>query len=898
MHLNLIFKKLSILVTLCFSINLIAQKAPGGVTHSHVWYIANEDNIVNSDFINNSEDDINIKDCGEITHQLFNFNPSAYSEDFCLNWTANLENKQSSTFFMVNEPNALETNYSHFSTLWHPSNAQTTSTDSIQRNFFDFNSLTSWNVVQKASHANDKNAFIQRYYNNEYDKDKVFKSYGKQGETQFFVGKQSSFDPNISISDNSFSGKIPEFIYYSKELTSNEQLRIESYLGVKYGLNLHSSKDYLSSSNREIWKKENNTKFPNRTFGLGRDDISTLNQLQSESTHLKNHLIAAVGEIKETNTEKQAEILILDQQFLLFGDNNGSLGLDDENDNGVRKLFKVWLAQRTGFSTPNYDIDFKFYLPPDIISVLENNPDFKVWMIHDELEDNAEVSDFQSGHVKYYSGTVDATMEHAYFSNVNFDTDDSVFDQFTFGVGPELIVQLSYQGCEPEVDVTIDITGGRREYTIAIEGDDGYYEEHTVNDDFIFTGADGVTYTVTVIDANGITQTQQITISMPNLPLDLGPDLVLNNSNTSFDLGASINITDPDATYKWYKDGILLTETSGILTVDEIGTYTVEVTDGENICTVFDTITVSKESVNATIIVQNVCEAFGRTIDITAAGGTAPYLIEVGYNGITTSYISNSTESILDPQNGTYTVTVTDQLGSNYVDTVEIYQALHLDVYPQLEAYALGSQGGYVNYQNTYNGQIVPLFGINIDDFQVEAQTGNLVPNTSYTWSYSTTIFSTNPIITIGFGLCDGIDIYDDNYVFTVTATDPVTGCTKEQSFVLENNDLCPDDSEPVYARSSINSVEDTSSLIADLDIKIYPNPAAANSNFSFEISNLTEVKGTVEVFSLSGQILSSRFIEGSSFYKLSYSLNVSGVYFVKLTTEEGVVKVGRVIIK
>src|SRR5690606_16142758 len=93
-----------------------------------------------------------------------------------------------------------------------------------------------------------------------------------------------------------FYGNFPEFISFPFELSANQKNRVESYLALKYGITLYNKSSYKNSRNVVFWNSKNNQLFPNFIFGIGKDDISGLNQLQSESVHEKDYLIASVGE--------------------------------------------------------------------------------------------------------------------------------------------------------------------------------------------------------------------------------------------------------------------------------------------------------------------------------------------------------------------------------------------------------------------------------------------------------------------------------------------------------------------------------------------------------------------------------------------------------------------------
>ena len=130
------------LYALCtlFSIFLNSQNHPGGVIGSEVWYIANIDGIDSGEYLNSAQTDILINKCNDHETDLFNFNPSIYTDKLCLNYYAPLENSTGRDVFFVGEPYKGNTySYSHLGTLWNQDLAGSFQADSIIRNFFDFN---------------------------------------------------------------------------------------------------------------------------------------------------------------------------------------------------------------------------------------------------------------------------------------------------------------------------------------------------------------------------------------------------------------------------------------------------------------------------------------------------------------------------------------------------------------------------------------------------------------------------------------------------------------------------------------------------------------------------------------------------------------------------------------
>jgi hypothetical protein len=90
--------------------------------------------------------------------------------------------------------------------------------------------------------------------------------------TNFSIGARPGGDANW------WTGKIAEVIgYNTKHISgSNQQLTVESYLAIKYGITLDQTvaKNYLNSSTTTIWDATTNSTYKYDIAGIGRDDNS------------------------------------------------------------------------------------------------------------------------------------------------------------------------------------------------------------------------------------------------------------------------------------------------------------------------------------------------------------------------------------------------------------------------------------------------------------------------------------------------------------------------------------------------------------------------------------------------------------------------------------------------
>jgi hypothetical protein len=182
------------------------------------------------------------------------------------------------------------------------------------------------------------------------------------------------------------------------------------------------------------------------------------------------------------------------------------------------------------------------------------------------------------------------------------------------------------------------------------------------------TGLTAGTYTITVTDSKGCTNTQSFTV---NQPMAIVITLVLQtNVNCYGDATGAIDISvsggTPGYTYLWSPSGQTTQDRTGLVA----GTYTVTVTDAAG-CTKTASYTITQPSAPLTVtgVVTHVNCNGGNTgtIDVSVSGGTPAY-----------SYFWNTgatTQDLTGLVAGTYTVTVTDSKGCTNIQSFTVNQS-------------------------------------------------------------------------------------------------------------------------------------------------------------------------------------------------------------------------------
>jgi hypothetical protein len=178
------------------------------------------------------------------------------------------------------------------------------------------------------SRNNYSNTGMELYYNgNNLSPTEVnASSHRNVYDSQYWIGRSEAYD-------GSLDGRVAEIITYSsRKNDATERTKIETYLGIKYGITLGingTSQNYVGSDGTIIWNAAANAGFNYDIAGIGRDDISKLNQKQSRSVNANANLTIGLGTIAATNTAN-TNAFDADKKYLIWGDNGGNM-----NDSGT-----------------------------------------------------------------------------------------------------------------------------------------------------------------------------------------------------------------------------------------------------------------------------------------------------------------------------------------------------------------------------------------------------------------------------------------------------------------------------------------------------------------------------------------------------------------------------------
>jgi len=319
------------------------------------------------------------------------------------------------------------------------------------------------------------------------------------------------------------------------------------------------------------------------------------------------------------------------------------------------------------------------------------------------------------------------------------------------------------------------------------------------------------TYTATVTDANGCSESVSVTLTQPVAPLSASVNSSVNvlcfaGNNGEVDITVSGG-TAP-YTYAW-NNGATTQDLNGLTS----GTYTVVITDA-NGCTLTESATINQPSAqlssSAAVTANVLCFAGNNgSIDLTVTGGTSPYTFNWN-NGAVTEDITNLSA-------GTYTVNITDANGCTSTATAQVTE-------PSASLSSSVNATQNVNCFNGTNGSI---------DLNV---IGGTAPYT-FNWSNGET---TEDIANLGSG------------TYTVSVTD-ANGCTSGNTVTI---------SQPQAAlTSSVSGTIDVSCFGGNngiIDLSVAGGTLPYNYNWSSgetteDISNLTAGTYSVSVTDANG---------------------------------------------
>lgn len=173
---------------------------------------------------------------------------------------------------------------------------------------------------------------------------------------------------------------VAELIIFNKNLTLAEMVKVNTFLGLKYGITLGgngSVTNYVSSANTTIWNSI--AAYHNSVIGIGRDDNSGLIQKQAHTDDDTSRIyLNALTATNALNTGAFGAT----NSFIVFGNNTGKLCATNaslsEMPTGLgsctlySRLEREWRVQRTNSSeTFNWNLKLSGCAAPGSVNVAD-----------------------------------------------------------------------------------------------------------------------------------------------------------------------------------------------------------------------------------------------------------------------------------------------------------------------------------------------------------------------------------------------------------------------------------------------------------------------------------------------------------------------------------------------
>ncbi|WP_428662646.1 hypothetical protein [Runella sp.] len=297
------------------------------------------------------------------------------------------------------------------------------------------------------------------------------------------------------------------------------------------------------------------------------------------------------------------------------------------------------------------------------------------------------------------------------------------------------------------------------------------------------------TYMLTVTGTNGCTATDVVEVTENKTPpnVNAGLDKVLNCVATSIQLNGSSSTAG--ATFSWSGPGgatFTPNNTSATPAVSVVGQYILTVTNPANGCTAKDTVVVTENKTQPTVVITGgelTCSTLNLAINANASAGVTYAWSGTGINGQTSQNVSVSSEGI-------YTVTVTNTVSKcTATDTAVVTK--------DVARPTVAATGGAITCTNSsvsINAQAAP-------------------PGVTFAWTGPGNFTATTPSITatlVG--------------VYTVTVVNPDNNCTASDTAIVIENKVKP----------TVNASADKVLTCAQTSIQLSGSSSTAGAAFSW----------------------------------------------------------------
>jgi len=220
---------------------------------------------------------------------------------------------------------------------------------------------------------------------------------GDNGSTHLGGGNETSFN---------HKGHISEVIIYATSLSDDDRKKVNSYLGLKYGITLDRigmDGAYVNSLGNTVYSDEGISDYWRGIIGIGRDDNGSLLQKQSHEFYDQSRIY--VSSITPDNASNTGNFST-DNQYAIMGNEGGlvsvrskDIGNAEAPASVLSRLEREWKLTNTGFSDDfsidirlNSCVDTPSIVAADLRLLVNNDTDFTNATVYQNGDDGLTLS--------------------------------------------------------------------------------------------------------------------------------------------------------------------------------------------------------------------------------------------------------------------------------------------------------------------------------------------------------------------------------------------------------------------------------------------------------------------------------------------------------------------------
>ena len=248
-------------------------------------------------------------------------------------------------------------------------------------------------------------------------------------------GDKLSIGAGIS-NDQGWRGHIAEVVIYDYRVDDVQRQKIESYLALKYGITLDQSSEtnYIASDGSVIWDASLHQNEKMYIIGLGRDDISSLDQRVATSSGVNSVLSIALDNDFTSENGPSRTALNHNFQFMTVSSNGMPVTAqtNEMTSEYESRIMREWKVQKTTNFNQTTFLKFDGFSTNHVLLV-DDDGDFSTGATEVGALSNDGVIEATINNGQYFTLAVKNTMsiEDNYFGSQIVVAPNPVNDQFS-----------------------------------------------------------------------------------------------------------------------------------------------------------------------------------------------------------------------------------------------------------------------------------------------------------------------------------------------------------------------------------------------------------------------------------------------------------------------------------